>query len=344
MKTFKEFLQQERRSHPDLNPKISINQIIKDYLKNATRITGVRSELNAFASFTSLEKLGINPKTPYDTPLGIYAYPLTYVQKQIGDDYHPGDRLPFAGDAEYVNLFSVKGNIVDLKYMLPFEYDAFFKELTKEMDRFKIYDLEWKVKNGSHVNTPGGHFWNLTRLIAGDNPVKWNKVFRDIGIDGCHDAGEGIIHRNEPTQDVFFSLSCVTNLKRYDNKYSPDNIEYRRDQGDNIKQLKQINVDLNNGSLNRNSIDVVHKIIELMGNKYSYISFFDNPPQDVQLYALQNDIYSIKYIKKPTVEAQKYILFNRPELFNTIDNPDEHLKDLYVLKTGNQYAYKKIDV
>jgi hypothetical protein len=35
MMRFRQYLAQEERSHPDLNPKISINQRLKDYYKQA---------------------------------------------------------------------------------------------------------------------------------------------------------------------------------------------------------------------------------------------------------------------------------------------------------------------
>jgi hypothetical protein len=67
----------EARRNPEQNPKISVNQAIKQRLQSGERGTPDNPKL--FVSFTQLDKLGINPKSKYDTPLGIYAYPADYV-------------------------------------------------------------------------------------------------------------------------------------------------------------------------------------------------------------------------------------------------------------------------
>ena len=101
----------EVRKNPKLNPKVSINQAVIDRM-NATSST-VAGTLNAFVSFTQLEKLGINPQSTYDTPIGIYAYPIKYVYEQI-EHHKSADELPFAGGARFANLFSVRGNIINI--------------------------------------------------------------------------------------------------------------------------------------------------------------------------------------------------------------------------------------
>lgn len=102
----------EARRNPEQNPKVSINNVIYDAVKaaNGNDIAGTS---NIFVSFTTVDKLGINPKSEYNTPLGIYAYPGEYVYKEIGLN-KPTYDLPFAGDNKYVNLFSAAGNIINI--------------------------------------------------------------------------------------------------------------------------------------------------------------------------------------------------------------------------------------
>ena len=77
---------------------------------------------NTYVSFTSIDKLGINPKSKYDTPNGIYSYPVKYVmdsyQSLIDNepDFTPAfiDVVPFAGSAAFLNVFQVNGNVIDL--------------------------------------------------------------------------------------------------------------------------------------------------------------------------------------------------------------------------------------
>ena len=48
--------------------------------------------------FTDINKLGINPKSPYDTPLGIYTYPNTNYIRRL---FRRG-KLPFAQERKYI--------------------------------------------------------------------------------------------------------------------------------------------------------------------------------------------------------------------------------------------------
>lgn len=59
-----------------------------------------------FFHLGTVNKLGVNPQTIYNTPFGIYAYPLTteYYDK-LKDD-----RLPFAGGNPYIQIFKLKPN------------------------------------------------------------------------------------------------------------------------------------------------------------------------------------------------------------------------------------------
>lgn len=53
-----------------------------------------------FATFHEINKIGINPKTPYKTPVGIYAYPiLPEFMRQVREG-----TVPFASDAKYISI------------------------------------------------------------------------------------------------------------------------------------------------------------------------------------------------------------------------------------------------
>jgi hypothetical protein len=53
-----------------------------------------------YMTFTKINKVGINPRSKYNTPNGIYAYPVT---KKIYDQLVAG-RLPFAQEQPYVSI------------------------------------------------------------------------------------------------------------------------------------------------------------------------------------------------------------------------------------------------
>lgn len=52
-----------------------------------------------YVSFTALEKIGINPQSEYNTPLGVYAYPLKEMYNDIEQD-----QIPFAGDQPWIQV------------------------------------------------------------------------------------------------------------------------------------------------------------------------------------------------------------------------------------------------
>ena len=52
---------------------------------------------NLVVTFTAIDKVGINPKSDHDTPIGIYFYPIKYViDKKM--------EVPFMGDQPYINV------------------------------------------------------------------------------------------------------------------------------------------------------------------------------------------------------------------------------------------------
>lgn len=62
-----------------------------------------------------------------------------------------------------------------------------------------------------HSDMPGGRFWHVTMRVSQllgwkKAVVTWNKMMREMGIDGCVDNGSGIIHGSEQNQAVFFFL------------------------------------------------------------------------------------------------------------------------------------------
>jgi len=95
MLSYKEYLD-ERRSNHENNPKVSAYTQLRPY----------RNDPDIYISFTDVDKLGINPKSRYNTPLGIYFFPLKEVWSLI--EHKESTRgLPFAGDRPYIWI--VKG-------------------------------------------------------------------------------------------------------------------------------------------------------------------------------------------------------------------------------------------
>lgn len=246
---------QEARRNPEQNPKVSVNDEIINALASAEPI-GNTGHKNLFVSFTGLEKLGINPRSYYNTPLGIYAYPAEYIIKTTGSKFGMND-LPFAGDQPWANIFRVeKGTVLNVSAMSKSSLQNYLEKLKDLYVKTGIIandDFEYVERNApvfAMIDSNGGHFWHITLEIAkllvfkktgrdrDDTGVstQWTDVFRKLGITGVVDYDDGIIHENEPTQAVFFEKPNLTVIKRVANKYSKMNVDYAVHTGTEQKQ------------------------------------------------------------------------------------------------------------
>jgi hypothetical protein len=276
---FKDFINEARRN-PDQNPKIPVVDQLKKIFKDNYEYDDPRDVVKEghddlyFVSMTKVDKLGINPSSKYNTPLGIYAYPLSYVLHKVELENESEGRqtlksLPFAGASPFANVFKTDPNrtLICLNkenfdsvtfnyyvrkignYLARFRIERMEKRFGDKMDDEKreIYWKnsvdsveEWasKSEGSARVQTWGGRFWYVTMKAAdmmamssgkeqkegkvAPDSLLWNKLFREIGIDGVVDYGEGIIHGAEPTQAVFFSKEPIEVVARFDNKdYAP---------------------------------------------------------------------------------------------------------------------------
>lgn len=214
----------EARSNPQLNRKV-------DTLDQLTKIFDANYGTTLYVSFTSINKLGINPNSKYKTPNGIYAYPLTYVL----DDYN---NIPFASGSNYAQVFSSSGNIMEINNL-----DSIRAERLKEKidllcdladDPKAQAQFEKYYEDNRHI---GSAIWYYVYYAAkktadhsaperyndqGDR-VRWPtalaaaNLWRKLGYDGVVDYNTSTIHENEPTQAVFFSKDTVHHIATINN-------------------------------------------------------------------------------------------------------------------------------
>jgi hypothetical protein len=184
-------------------------------------------------------KIGINPKSGFNTPIGIYSYSVKETMKRYAKPTSRKIVVPFAGQQPGVYFIRPKNEskILDLGNMTQNDYRRDEKKiqemLKNDPNLKKNFDVQYRlhliiegVKKTAKVQSPGGWFWNLTRWAAHATkgaidknnqpkdkkgvPVRWNKIFRDLGYQGAIDSkGKGIIHEAEPWQAVFFSGTFV---------------------------------------------------------------------------------------------------------------------------------------
>jgi hypothetical protein len=336
---FNEF--NEARKNPEQNPKTPINDIII----NAERGTedSIAGTKNLFVSFTDIDKLGINPKSKYDTPIGIYSYPASYVVRIAGSQKKMSS-LPFAGSSPYANLFSASGNIINVATMDAAEVRGYYKALAELWA--KTSGRDWKTSVDqveSYINDapalakfrdfPGGQLWYVTMMAARElfapawktKPhIAWNKLFRSIGIDGAVDytdqGGEGIIHTSEPTQAVFFAINSVNNVKRYDNSYSPD--LGNRAMSQELGQSRHENIAAIAAKLK--TLKTPEEVFDFFKNEVrsmEHIRLIKDPA--AREYMIQKDPYAIGRIPHPSKREQYIALSKNFAMINYIKQPDE---------------------
>ena len=183
------------RSHAELNVKQSAYEQLFPY----------SADKDAYISFTQIDKLGINPKSHYNTPLGIYTYPLETVWEYYDISYYKTlKRLPFAAENPYIHLVKSKtghGFVNDLyldytesrlktdiekcQKLFYSEYSKltddqvskFYQPTKEQIDNYRqrmneALAVVWKkqvlekgIDEANHP-WPCSHFWNITRTMA----------------------------------------------------------------------------------------------------------------------------------------------------------------------------------
>ena len=229
----------EARKNPEQNPKNSAYQQLLKYKDNP----------NVYISMTTVPKLGLNPLSKWDTPLGIYCYPLQAVWDVYKfDTYKNLDNLPFVGTAPYIQVLEWNGNG---KFLDVADYnETDLKQDIKQLwniyedypDTISIAIEEARVEHKDSI--PARVFFKICLSLSGrekgsvekevwDSRTKktvkevtfskggrkWNSLLRKLGYAGFSDkTGEGVIHPNEPIQAFFLSMEYVKQLEQIENK------------------------------------------------------------------------------------------------------------------------------
>lgn len=273
----------EARSHADINKSVSPVDTLRKYHNQASMLSD--DTTNLFISLTSVDKLGINPRSMYDTPLGIYAYSVDYVFNRVTSSL---TKLPFVGNAPYVNIFEASNpsKILVLNTMTQDDLNLYIHKLRSLSEYSKLVP---KDTSKAIVKTPGGIFWYITLTIASRvakltskaAPVVWNVLFRKLGIDGCVDTGDGIIHKNEVAQAVFFTKSATSMIERIINK---DVVTHKFDSTlksqvyplfKNVKSKREYDmIKLKHLKLSKNPIEITYIPLDVM-IKYNLVDAFE---------------------------------------------------------------------
>ena len=254
---FKEFYINEDRKYP------TDQELYEKYKDN-----------DVYFSYRSIDKLGINPKSRFDTPNGIYAYPVRYQTTNVR----------FTGDTNtgFVYFFKLKPgtNLLDLG-----EYNktAFDNDIKKLKDAGYNTDLDF---SDSKVDSFPGNLWFATYKNRG-NANKWNYLLRKVlGYDAVLDRGEGIIHNNEPAQIVVLNPTSIEVLETgmYDKRTATQRFDVAGMKKEN--QLKYVDAFVNN--LKNNEELNGYLLIQILHQLHpdNYKQFIENQVDNIHLMDL----------------------------------------------------------
>lgn len=269
----------EARRNPHLNPKVDALDAFSMYANKP----------NMFVTYTNEFKVGINPNTRFDTPVGIYSYPLDYVLKKAYSKGSVFGAAPFASTAKYVHLFQqTSRNIFDLTHYGRSQYELDKKKLVnyfsqKGMDvEQKIYNIEVRHNDVGGMTYARRMWYMVYDLVGiyttGKVSIETTRVFyRVLGYDAVYDLdGKGIIHSNEPTQAVHFDLKTIRVVETFSNKeISVDRAEARAEMLD-INGMKSEFMNILNFGKQDNMFDAVLDISVGDGNTGSFMISYRN--------------------------------------------------------------------
>lgn len=223
----------EARRNPEQNPRESGHAAAIEYLHAhhlyQSETAGVR--------MTDIPKLGINPTSEYNTPLGLCFYPARYYVDRINS----GRELPFQHNAQYIQIFNWdNASVLDLTDMSYDQVLAECKKLSEFYDPNAVTAMLRLARTKARIKSPSGHFWFVTFQLSDQNPVKWNKLFRQLGYDVIMDWGGGIIHHNEPTQGVILNPRVISHMNMIQKTHQPLGDYLKKLIGNNPENIKKI--------------------------------------------------------------------------------------------------------
>jgi len=191
--------------------------------------------------FGTVDKVGVNPTSKYNTPLAVCAYPLT---EEIFDQFLRID-LPFAQDtAKYLFVLEIKPDA-----RVFYSTERFFNRgvgpeyLGADLSKIEISrgdDITaTEVRNAPfstqffYSTRPSRYYRNKQYFVEGGTAARaaqWGHKLWKMGIDVWVDAdNEGILHPGESSQVMVFNPSSYRVVLSMDNPKNKYEVRFGRD-------------------------------------------------------------------------------------------------------------------
>jgi uncharacterized protein YjbI with pentapeptide repeats len=172
--------------------------------------------------FGTVEKVGVNPRSEYDTPLAVCAYPLT---KKIFDQFLK-IKLPFAQKtSKHLYLLEIRPE-ARVFYSTQWLFNSGVGP------RYIKYSVD---SRGFFYSTRPEDYENVPKYASKEHQTvaraaQWGHKLWKMGIDVWVDAnGEGILHGNEPSQVMFFNPNSYRIVFSMPNPRDALEAQYGRD-------------------------------------------------------------------------------------------------------------------
>jgi len=321
------------------------------------------NELARYAvTMTEIPKVGVNPSSDYDTPIGIYFYPAEYYLKKV-----VRGRLPFQHNAPYIQILKfTTDQILYVGEITAADYERDVKKIQSlnllsglsPRDQQVIERLHQESARNAGVKKPGGQLWYVTWKLSDLLEKKyhkashtiWNWLLRQLGYKLVIDRGSKIVHPSEPTQGLILdSVGSYQWVKTIQNKNKED-VAFRQEFKKNFGQLDYQQKAKIVTSLGPNERvhyfakypQLIHfikdpKLIDkLVGNAVTVevIKYIKNPSEKLQKLAVRTDPEAIKWIKNPSEELKKFAVQSNGHVIQHIPNPSEELQLIAVKSDG----------
>jgi hypothetical protein len=345
---FTEFLAELRRKEKQKSPEPKYQELghpaAIEYLKG-------RDLSKYVITMTDLPKVGVNPGSTYNTPLGIYFYPADYYVVVRG-------RVPFQADANYINILQLTTNkILYLNQMDTTSMTAALDKL-KQLPAVKnlsadqyfdqlIKDADHKARKKSEPGKFWYVLWKLSNLLAAHNykyadeqaHSVWNSLFRQLGYDVVIDQGESIIHENEPNQGFIVNPRGTYRLEKTINNVGRHTLTK--------KKLGYEENSLIKSAYNNSQREEAH--LKLVNQDPYLISKMKNPSEQVQIMAVSKVGALLRDLlrKKKIVVSEKVVLAalnNDPEAIRFFYDPKINVHKIVptremILRSVNEAGY-----
>jgi hypothetical protein len=322
-------------------------------------------------TMTGLPKVGVNPRSRYNTPVGIYFYPADYYYDKI----KAGAELPFQHNAKYIQIMEiVTPDILVLNDVIEDDFENMTATIinlkSSAQYREQVQQFINQAEYSAKVNTPAGRLWyvmwrvsdfiagstlrtNKPQTLDGYRPpprpaVVWNWLIRNLGYKVVIDNGWGIIHDNELTQGVIIDTKGTYRVAATIENAKSLDLERKKARADlndpAVSEMEKIQI------LQKHPrwYEFVHKPTEALqlaavSQRGMMIQFMkkQNPSKAVQMAAVSNDPDAIMQIVNPAPDVQVLAVRKDPFVIGYITDPDP-LTQLAAVKQ-NPYLISRID-